>query len=243
MGRPTLTADILRNADAGKTTREADAETAPLDEPEIYQYDIDTTEFSGGWRRGERDRLMAARPDPAEALMRSRRSRSSRPGLDSAKAGGRQPPTNRGGAACRLRDPHRADVLAVQLSAGSTTSPTARCRHAQGVRRSRREAKLSASHAFCQRTVARAAGSIELVPGARRPRSSCKRLRGSPAPARGALAGIQPVLSAPATSTGSSKFSITYNGAPRSVVYRGRTARLRIERCLAIAPIHGWASI
>ncbi len=44
--------NILRNADAGKRTREADAETTPLEHPELYQYEIDTTEVAEVWRRG-----------------------------------------------------------------------------------------------------------------------------------------------------------------------------------------------
>ena len=44
--------NILANADAGKIEREADAETAPLDHPEYYQYDIDIPEVAEVWRRG-----------------------------------------------------------------------------------------------------------------------------------------------------------------------------------------------
>ena len=44
--------NILRNANAGKVEREADAETAPLDRPEYYQYDIDIPEVAEVWRRG-----------------------------------------------------------------------------------------------------------------------------------------------------------------------------------------------
>ena len=44
--------NILENADAGKRTREADAETAPLAEPEYYQYEIDVAEVAEVWRRG-----------------------------------------------------------------------------------------------------------------------------------------------------------------------------------------------
>jgi len=44
--------NILRNADAGKTSREADAETAPLDHPEYYQYELDLPEVAEVWRRG-----------------------------------------------------------------------------------------------------------------------------------------------------------------------------------------------
>ncbi len=44
--------NILHNADAGKGTREADAETAPLENPEYYQYDLDVAAISEVWRRG-----------------------------------------------------------------------------------------------------------------------------------------------------------------------------------------------
>ncbi len=44
--------NILKNADAGKVQREADAETAPLDQPEYYQYDLDLPEVTEVWRRG-----------------------------------------------------------------------------------------------------------------------------------------------------------------------------------------------
>jgi 6-phosphogluconate dehydrogenase len=44
--------NILRNANAGKVQREADAETAPLEQPEYYQYDIDLPEVAEVWRRG-----------------------------------------------------------------------------------------------------------------------------------------------------------------------------------------------
>jgi 6-phosphogluconate dehydrogenase len=44
--------NILNNANAGKVQREADAETAPLDHPEYYQYDLDLPEVAEVWRRG-----------------------------------------------------------------------------------------------------------------------------------------------------------------------------------------------
>ena len=44
--------NVIANADAGKRTREADAETSPLEHPEHYQYDIDTAEVAEVWRRG-----------------------------------------------------------------------------------------------------------------------------------------------------------------------------------------------
>jgi 6-phosphogluconate dehydrogenase len=44
--------NILHNANAGKREAEADAETAPMEEPEFYQFDIDTTAVAEVWRRG-----------------------------------------------------------------------------------------------------------------------------------------------------------------------------------------------
>jgi 6-phosphogluconate dehydrogenase len=44
--------NVIKNADAGRRQRQADAETAPLDDPQFYQYDIDTTEVAEVWRRG-----------------------------------------------------------------------------------------------------------------------------------------------------------------------------------------------
>jgi 6-phosphogluconate dehydrogenase len=44
--------NIIANADAGARERDADAETAPLERPELYRYDIDTREVAEVWRRG-----------------------------------------------------------------------------------------------------------------------------------------------------------------------------------------------
>jgi 6-phosphogluconate dehydrogenase len=44
--------NILRNANAGRVQREADAETAPMEEPEYYQYDLDVAAITEVWRRG-----------------------------------------------------------------------------------------------------------------------------------------------------------------------------------------------
>ena len=44
--------NIIANADMGKRQREMDAETAPLERPELYQYEIDTAEVAEVWRRG-----------------------------------------------------------------------------------------------------------------------------------------------------------------------------------------------
>jgi 6-phosphogluconate dehydrogenase len=44
--------DILRHANAGAAERTADAETAPLEHPEYYRYDLDTAQVAEVWRRG-----------------------------------------------------------------------------------------------------------------------------------------------------------------------------------------------
>ncbi|HEY2641400.1 MAG TPA: decarboxylating 6-phosphogluconate dehydrogenase [Streptosporangiaceae bacterium] len=43
---------IINHADAGLHEQEADAETAPLRDPEAYQYSIDVSEVAEVWRRG-----------------------------------------------------------------------------------------------------------------------------------------------------------------------------------------------
>jgi len=44
--------NILKNADAGMQTRTTDAETAPMENPQYYQFDIDTAAVAEVWRRG-----------------------------------------------------------------------------------------------------------------------------------------------------------------------------------------------
>jgi 6-phosphogluconate dehydrogenase len=43
---------VLHGADAGMREQDADAETAPLREPQFYRYQIDATEVAEVWRRG-----------------------------------------------------------------------------------------------------------------------------------------------------------------------------------------------
>ncbi|MFE3865196.1 phosphogluconate dehydrogenase (NAD(+)-dependent, decarboxylating) [Streptomyces goshikiensis] len=43
---------IIEHADAGLRSRTADAETAPLSDPEAYRYEIDVAEVAEVWRRG-----------------------------------------------------------------------------------------------------------------------------------------------------------------------------------------------
>ena len=44
--------NILHHANAGKTSREVDAETTPLRNPEHYQYDFNLADVAEVWRRG-----------------------------------------------------------------------------------------------------------------------------------------------------------------------------------------------
>jgi 6-phosphogluconate dehydrogenase len=44
--------NILKNANAGTVKREEDAETAPLEHPEYYQYELDIASVTEVWRRG-----------------------------------------------------------------------------------------------------------------------------------------------------------------------------------------------
>src|SRR5262245_32944159 len=43
---------VLRNANIGKQSHEIDAETAPLRDPELYQYDLNLRDIAEVWRRG-----------------------------------------------------------------------------------------------------------------------------------------------------------------------------------------------
>jgi 6-phosphogluconate dehydrogenase len=44
--------NILRHANVGKDSHEVDAETTPLRDPALYQYDLDLPEVAEMWRRG-----------------------------------------------------------------------------------------------------------------------------------------------------------------------------------------------
>jgi 6-phosphogluconate dehydrogenase len=44
--------NVLHHANAGARDRESDAETAPLERPELYRYDLDLAAIAEVWRRG-----------------------------------------------------------------------------------------------------------------------------------------------------------------------------------------------
>ena len=67
--------NVLKHANAGKVQRTEDAETAPLRDPQYYQYDLDIPAVAEVWRRGQRRRVVAPRPHRA----RAQRSRTTSP--------------------------------------------------------------------------------------------------------------------------------------------------------------------
>ena len=94
--------NILHSANVGKEVLEGDAETAPMEHPEYYQYDIDTVDVTEVWRRGQRDQLVAARPDRAGAVRVPDARRTSRAGCRiQARGAGRR--SRRSTRACRRR--------------------------------------------------------------------------------------------------------------------------------------------
>ncbi len=132
--------NIIRNADAGKKKRDADAETAPLEHPEHYQYEIDISEVAEVWRRGS---VVASwlLDLAAEALHES-------PTLE--EYGGRVSDSGEGrwtslaaieeGVPAPVSD-HRA-VRALLLAQRGRVRQQGALGDAQGVRRPRREAVL-----------------------------------------------------------------------------------------------------
>ena len=134
--------NILHNANAGKSTAASDAETAPLEEPEFYQYDIDTTAVAEVWRRGSvveswlldlTATALFESPDLGE-LRRSGVGLGRGP-LDLHRRHRRGRP--RSGA-------HRLALLPLRLAGSRRLRQQGPLGHAQGIRRPRRETGLTA---------------------------------------------------------------------------------------------------
>ena len=187
--------NILKNANAGKASAETDAETAPLEHPEYYQYDIDIPEVAEVWRRGSvigswlLDLTAAALHDrPTFATSQGRVSDSGEGRWTSIAAieEGVPAPVSHDGAvrALRLARPRRlrrqgalGDAQAVRRprgeeqlrTTGSRSSPTPRRSAARG-------AEMIAEAARGGRRRAR---RLHLARQRRaRPRGSCSRARG-----------------------------------------------------------------
>ena len=88
--------NILKNANAGTVSARDDAETAPLEHPEYYQYELDIAVGDRGLAARQRDRLLAARPDRSGAARVARPARVLRAACRTpARAAGRRSPRSR----------------------------------------------------------------------------------------------------------------------------------------------------
>ena len=146
--------NIIKHANAGKGQRDADAETAPLEHPECYQYDIDIAEVAEVWRRGS---VVASwlLDLTAAALHKSPDAR----GVRRAGLGLRRGPLDRRSPRSTRAIP--APVLTTALYGSLRLPGRGRVRqqgavgHAQGVRRTRREAGREVGSRSCPPTRSR----------------------------------------------------------------------------------------
>ncbi len=93
--------NILKNANAGKVQREADAETAPMEQPEYYQYDLDLPEVTEVWRRGSV--IGSWLLDLTAAAMQESPTSPSSPAASRTPARAAGPRSRRSTRACRRR--------------------------------------------------------------------------------------------------------------------------------------------
>ena len=129
--------NILHHADAGMRSRDADAETTPLRNPEYYQYELDLPEIAELWRRGSVIgswlldlTARALLDDPGLEDYAGRVSDSGEGRWTLAAADRRR----RAGA----RD-QRGALLALRIARRGRLCRPAPLRHAKAVRRARRE--------------------------------------------------------------------------------------------------------
>ncbi len=130
--------NILQATPTSASARsEADAETAPLREPEYYRYELDLPEIAEVWRRGSVIALVAARPDRRGAGRGPRAGRAS-PGAcrTPARAAGRSGRHRRGRAGAGAQ---RGAVRALRVARRGRLRRPAAVGDAQAVRRPRRE--------------------------------------------------------------------------------------------------------
>ncbi len=132
--------NIIANADMGKRQRDMDAETAPLERPELYEFEIDTTEVAEVWRRGSvvGSWLLDLTAAGAPRLPQARRLRRPRVRL------GRGPlDVDRGDRGRHPRPgPHGRALLALRVQEHGRLREPPPLRHAQAIRRPRREVGL-----------------------------------------------------------------------------------------------------
>ena len=129
--------NILENADAGSVARTADAETAPMEHPEFYRYDIDVAEVAEVWRRGS---VVASWLLDLSAI-----ALHASPGLDGFEGRVSDSGEGRWTAIAAIDEGVPAPVLdlgavlAVRLARPGPVRQQGAVGHAQGVRRPRRE--------------------------------------------------------------------------------------------------------
>ena len=120
--------NVLENADAGKTKRLDDAETAPLDQPEYYEFDLDIPAIAEVWRRGSvvGSWLLDL---TAAALRRKPRARPSSAAASPTPARGAGPRSRRSRRGCRPRSspPRCTSASTRAISATSATRCCRRC--------------------------------------------------------------------------------------------------------------------
>jgi 6-phosphogluconate dehydrogenase len=126
--------NILRHANVGKSQHAVDAETTPLRDPELYQYDLDLRDIAEVWRRS---RIMAPRPHRYRAREGSRPDQVRRQGVGLRRGAlDHQGGNRRGGADAGAID---CAPPAFQLARRGYVRRQAIIGHAVRVRWSRRE--------------------------------------------------------------------------------------------------------
>ena len=120
--------NILKHANVGKQDRPADAETAPLRDPERYRYDFNLAGCRRSVAARQRDRVVAARPDRQRAVRATRPGALLRPRLRFR----RRPLDHHGGdrrvGAARPSSPRRSTNASIRAaSPNSRTSCSRRC--------------------------------------------------------------------------------------------------------------------
>ncbi len=132
--------NILAGANVGAAKHDVDAETSPLERPDLYQYDFDLAEVAEVWRRGCGRVVLAARPH------RARRSLGD-PGLGAFQGRVSDSGEGRWTLTAAIDEGVPAPVLATALfnrfsSRGDDDfANRILVRHAPRVRRARREAR------------------------------------------------------------------------------------------------------
>ena len=137
--------NVLHGAGIGRHAQEVDAETTPLRDPEHYQYDFDLADVAEVWRRGQRHRLVAARPHRRSAGEGPGAGRIRRQGLRLGRGALDDPGRHRRGGA--RAGAHRRALRALLLARQRRLRRQGPLGHAPRVRRARGEEGVNAPKA------------------------------------------------------------------------------------------------